>query len=343
MQFLQIPENMTLAQLSERVGARNVDAVLQYNSVQRTHAVGEAYNHMVDVITSQYTEVNSDEVLNTVSYQRRANVLNTFTEDSDVFEAAALQDDDGWILMSTIGTIPGYLRIPPTITLPDSTDILGGTDIPVDKVTYRKAMNYLHNDTNIDPVIFNTYSDRQSGAEYSSNNQTVSVYQWFKIPWGEITLYSSLADSSVDFPVYPEEYADERQANYDTMPDMLYQYEPWQVYKSSGPRNNTYTFKFHRDMWTGDHRDGKANELIRFCEANCYAQYSGSVVNTAKVTLYIAGQALITGIMTSVKKNYSGPIGLDNMPLYVELTLTIVEVSDEPLNYESVMRKGLIG
>ena len=47
--------------------------------------------------------------------------------------------------------------------------------------------------------------------------------------------------------------------------------------------------------------------------------------------------------MTSVKKNYSGPIGLDNMPLYVELTLTIVEVSDEPLNYESVMRKGLIG
>ena len=343
MQFLQIPENMTLAQLSERVGARNVDAVLQYNSVQRTHAVGEAYNHMVDVITSQYTEVNSDEVLNTVSYQRRANVLNTFTEDSDVFEAAALQDDDGWILMSTIGTIPGYLRIPPTITLPDSTDILGGTDIPVDKVTYRKAMNYLHNDTNIDPVIFNTYSDRQSGAEYSSNNQTVPVYQWFKIPWGEITLYSSLADSSVDFPVYPEEYADERQANYDTMPDMLYQYEPWQVYKSSGPRSNQYTFKMHRDMWSGDHRDGKCMELIRFCEANCYPVFSGAVVQTATVTLYIAGKPLISGILTSAKTRYSGPIGLDNVPLYVELILSITEVSKEPLNYNTVARKGVIG
>jgi hypothetical protein len=343
MQFLEIPENMTLAQLSERVGARNVDAVLQYNSVQRTHAVGEAYNHMVDVITSQYTEVDHDSVSNTVSYRRRVNVLNTFIDDSDVFEAAALQNNDGWILMSTIGTIPGYLRIPPTITLPDSTDILGGTDNPVDRTTYRKAMTYLQNDKDIDPVIFNTYSDRQSGAELVNNNQAVPVYQWFKIPWGEITLYSSLSDTAMDFPVYPEEYSDERKANYDTMPEMLYQYEPWQVYKSSGPRDSTYTFKFHRDMWTGDHRDGKANELIRFCEANCYAQYSGSVVNTAKVTLYIAGKALISGIMTSVKVNYSGPVGLDNMPLYVELSISITEVSDEPLNYESVMRKGLIG
>lgn len=343
MQFLQIPENMTLAQLSDRVGARNVDAVLQYNNVRRTHGVGEAYNHMVDDITSQYIEIDGDVVKNSISYQRKANVLNTLTEDADVFETAALMDDDGWILLSTIGTIPGYLRIPPTITLPDSTDILGGTNGPIDRTTYRKAMNYLHNDEDIDPVIFNSYSDRQSSTEVRRITQAATVYQWFKIPWGEITLYSSIADTAVEFPVYPEEYADERQANYDTMPDMLYQYEPWQVYKSSGPRNNTYTFKFHRDMWSGDHRDGKANELIRFCEANCYPQYSGSVVNTAKVTLYISGKAIITGIMTSVKVNYSGPIGLDNMPLYVEMSLTIIEVSDEPLNYESVMRKGLIG
>ncbi len=343
MQFLQITDDMTLSQLIDRVGAKNVDEILQYNSVKRTHAIGEAYNHMVDVITYAYTELNSDEVLTEVSYKNKIDVLNTLTEDADVFEAAALQSEDGWKLLASIGTMPGYLRIPPTITLPDSTDILGGTDTPIAKTTYNKAMNYLKNNENVDPIIFNTYSDRQSGAGYTSQNQVADVYQWFKIPWGEITLYSSISNTSMEFPVYPEEYSDERQANYDTMPDMLYQYEPWQVYKSSGPRNNSYTFKMHRDMWTGDHRDGKCNELIRFCQANCYPRYRGSLVDTAKVTLYIAGQALISGIMTSVKTNYSGPVGLDGMPLYVEMTLTIIEVSDEALNYDTVARKGVIG
>lgn len=343
MQFLQITDDMTLSQLIDRVGAKNVDTILQYNSVQRTHAVGEAYKHMVDVITSQYTELDGDEVRTTVSYQGKINTLNTLTEDLDVFEAAALQDEDGWKLLSTIGTMPGYLRIPPTITLPDSTDILGSDDNPVPRTIYNKAMNYLENKEDIDPIIFNSYSDRQVGAIVGDVNTIPDVYQWFKIPWGEITLYSSLSNQSVDFPVYPEEYGDERQANYDTMPDMLYQYEPWQVYKSSGPRNNTYTFKFHRDMWTGDHRDGKANELIRFCQANCYPRYRGSLVDTAKVVLYIAGQLIISGILTSVKVNYSGPVGLDSMPLYVELSLTIIEVSDEPLNYTTVARKGIIG
>ena len=204
MQFLQITDDMTLSQLIDRVGAKNVDEILQYNSVKRTHAIGEAYNHMVDVITYAYTELNSDEVLTEVSYKNKIDVLNTLTEDADVFEAAALQSEDGWKLLASIGTMPGYLRIPPTITLPDSTDILGGTDTPIAKTTYNKAMNYLKNNENVDPIIFNTYSDRQSGAGYTSQNQVADVYQWFKIPWGEITLYSSISNTSMEFPVYPE-------------------------------------------------------------------------------------------------------------------------------------------
>ncbi|MCM1222697.1 MAG: hypothetical protein NC548_50395, partial [Lachnospiraceae bacterium] len=134
-------------------------------------------------------------------------------------------------------------------------------------------------------------------------------------------------------------------ANYDTMPDLLYQYEPWQIYKGSGPRTVTYDFDIHRDMWSGDHRDGKCNELIRFCQANCYPKFQGASVQTAAVSLYILGEKHITGIMTDVKVAWDeeSPIGLDGFYLHLNLSLTITEVSDEALTYETIQQKGLIG
>lgn len=344
MQFLEIAKNATLSWLNARVGSKNVSTVLQQNNVPRVHKIGEAFNNMYHQKAESYTEVDADGVVHTeVTYPKKINVLNTLTSDADVFEAAALQSPDGWKLLATVGTMPNYLRMPSTIVLPDSVDVLGGgnNNNAVTKRVYSQAIGYLENKLDVDPAIFNTYSDIRS-ATYNTVGSD-NVYQWFKLPWGDITLYSSLSDTSMDFPVYPEEYEDEYHANYDTMPDLLYQYEPWQVYKSSGPRSNSYTFKMHRDMWSGDHRDGKCNELIRFCQANCFPVYNGATVNTATVVLYIAGKPLIRGILTSVKTQYSGPIGLDGFPLYVEMTLNITEVSSEPLNYYSVMMKGLIG
>ena len=147
----------------------------------------------------------------------------------------------------------------------------------------------------------------------------------------------------IDFPVYPEELSDQRTANFDQMPQLLYQYEPWYLYTSSGPRQNTFTFIFHRDMWTGDHRNGGANILIRFCEANCYPEYRGSSVISSIVTLYVSGSALISGVLTEVNVDWSGPIGQDGFYLYCELQLTIIEVSPEVLNFTSVLNKPLIG
>ena len=205
-------------------------------------------------------------------------------------------------------------------------------------------MGYIDAGQPVDPIIFNVYNNMKSTPVVTPQERpNLGIMQYFNIPWGQVTLYSSLSDSTIDFPVYPEEYEDGAQATYDTMPDMLYQYEPWYTYKSSGPRSISLTFKFHRDMWSGDHRDGMANQLIRFCQAQCYPLFNGASVNTATVTLYIAGQPYITGILKEEKHTYSGPIGLDNMPLSVTLTLTFDEVSSYPLNYNSVMQKGLIG
>lgn len=333
MQFLLINEDLTLSQLSDRVGERNVEYILAANNLTRTPRIGKQFQAMVEA------SYNSAEV----DWQRKSTILNTFTDHSDIFEKAALLNENGWKTLSTYSTFPDALRIPESIIISDGTDVLGDSD-GVTSVIYRKAMSQLSTSPYIiDPGIFNEYSTMRNSTIFDTGTDTNNPIQGFNLPWGKVTLYSSLSDTSMDIPCYPEEMEDSRTANYTTMPDLLYQYEPWYLYESSGPRQVSYKFELHRDMWTGDHRDGKCNQLIRFCEANCFPRFSGSAVNVPSVTLYVNGDCLISGIMTDVTKKWSGPIGLDGFYLYCELTLNITEVSKTPLNYDTVMNKSLIG
>lgn len=331
MQFLKIKSSTTLSELASQVGTRNVDSVLSLNMLDRVPNIGKAYEN--NYVASQSREA--------IQPQTKITRLNTMTSDSDVFETASLLNEQDWRYLETYGSLPNTLHIPETIKLPDSTSVIGNGQ-PVSKTIYDNVMNELHKSFSIDPSIFSEYSSRK-GSTITDTSSSDGVMQWFKLPWGLITLHSSLSGNSIDFPVYPEDFDDSISANYEQMPETLYQYEPWQVYKSSGPRTNTYTFKMHRDMWTGDHRDGKCAELVRFCQANCYPMFKGAAVQTAIVTLYIAGKPLISGIMTSVKTKYEGPIGLDDFPLVCTLDITITEVSQEALNYTKVAEKGLIG
>lgn len=334
MQFLQINKDAKLPDLRKRVGSQNVDATLTLNSIPYTNDIGAALQGMYEYACSSTETVPDNE---------KIAMLNSVSSEADVFESVALMDENGWKYMSEYDTMPNTVRIPDFIVIPNGPDVLGGTDTAIDKTTYNKAMAYLENGEPVDPVIFNTYSTMKSAtAQEGVVNTVQSLSQWFNIPWGKISLHSSIEDIMMDFPVYPEEYADGTTATYDTMPDMLYQYEPWYLYKSSGPRTVPLTFKMHRDMWSGDHRDGKCNELIRFCQAQCYPQYQGAAVNTSISTLYIEGKPYISGIITEEKHTYSGPIGLDGFPLVVELTLSFTEIAKAPLTYDSVRKKGLI-
>ena len=98
-------------------------------------------------------------------------------------------------------------------------------------------------------------------------------------------------------------------------------------------------------MWSGNHEDGECNRLIRFCEANCYPEYNGAAVNTATVTMYIKGKALVSGIMTDVTPNWDAdsPIGHDGLYLHLKLSLSIIEVSQTKLSYSVMRGKDLIG
>ena len=335
MQYLQVKDDIRLSELSDIVGSRNVEYILSANNLEWAPDIGKQF---------QEIQRSAIENSNSISYQRKSTILNTLTASSDVFEVAALLSESGWKILSALNTIPNTLRIPETIKLPKSVDILGNGE-PVGRSTYEIAMRDLANPPHtIDPSIFNEYSTIKPSQIVDSGLQESSdTFQYFKIPWGDITLYSSIADDSIDFPVYPEELSDKRQANYNTMPDLLYQYEPWYVYNSSGPRQNTYTFIFHRQMWTGNENDGKANELIRFCQANCYPNFNGSAVNVPEVDLYFKGNTLIHGIMNDVSVKFDGPILSDGWYAHCELALTITEISNQSLNYNTVMNLPLIG
>lgn len=335
MQFLKITNKTKLSDIAEIVGERNTEAVLVTNNLSRVPNIGQLFIQNCD----GYAQTGE-----AVSWQRKSTVLNTLTQDSDIFEIAALLGESQWKVLSGLGVLPKSLKIPEYIQVAESTSILGN-GIPVSKTIYEKVMNSLYSEHHIvSPEIFNEYSNIKDTKIISfSSDSGVGPFKYFHIPWGEVTLYSSISGTSIDIPVYPTEISDSRKANYTTMPDLLYQYEPWQIYQSSGPRINTYKFFLHRDMWTGNHADGKANELIRFCEANLYPEYNGSSVNTATVTLYVHGKSLISGILTDVSVDYEGPILNDGFYAAFTLSLSITEVSKYPLNYNTMRSTPLIG
>lgn len=332
--YLKITKDLDLSGLANIVGERNIDQVLNVNGLERTVDIGqEFFSRTVD---------NTD-----IDYQQKIAILNQFVGDSDLFEKAALESETGWASLAQYNCFLDAIKIPDEIDLPESEGVLGNGE-PIPGKVYQACIDSLTDSHQIDPIIFAEYNGSFSGKSFGvTSSATTSAigegFQAFKIPWGEVSLYSSLSDMSKSFPVYPTELSDAVSANYEEMPDMLYQYEPWQVYKSSGPREISFNFEFHRDMWTWDHRDGKANELVRFCKANCYPEYQGSLVNVSTVSLYIHGKNYITGIMTQCSADWSGPIGLDGFYLICKLSFTIKEVSPEALNYYTMMNKGLIG
>lgn len=340
MQFLKIFKDTTLANLGELVGTRNVSSVLVQNQLSRDVNIGRQF----------YTNcANISRTAGQVPWQRKQVLLNRFVDDQYLFEEAALLGESGWKVMDALNTFPTALSVPETIQLPYSDATLGGGS-PVGKEIYNLAMAQLADSSTgnqIDPGIFNTYSSALPATSARSSVNSSSggdIFQWFNIPWGEVSLVNLSTQESVDFPVYPEELEDKRTATYTTMPDILYQYEPWQVYQSSGPRSATYTFDMHRQMWTGNESDGKANELIRFCQSFLYPTYAGSAVNTALASLYIAGQSFISGIITDVSVNWDGPLsGIDKFYLHFKIALTFTEVSTRELNHDVIRNLPLIG
>lgn len=338
MQFVSITPTTTLSQLTKVVGSSNVSNILAINSIARQPNIGA-------VLASQQVAL----LFNTpnVSWQKKSSILNTMTADSDIFETAALQGDNAWKVLISSGSFENTLLVPDTIILPGSDSVMGNGE-QVSKTVYNTVISQLATEPHqVDPAVFGSWTTMPAVSANGRSSMTATMRAIastnpYNLPWGQISLYSSLSGTSMDIPAYPQEMSDGVQANYDSMPSLLYQYEEWPLYKSTSSRTNTYNWKLHRDMWSGNHLDGAANQLIRFIEANCYPNYSGAAVTTSKVTLYIGGSIVISGIMTDFKVNWSGPMGQDGWYLTFDLSCTIKSISPTALNYTVVKNKGLI-
>ena len=334
--FLMIDKNLTLRQLSSYVGSQQANSVLNLNGLKRQRDLYNQYKRKCDDI------VKSAE---NVSWKRKSEILNLFSTDSDVFEYAAVQDEDGWKVLSSAMSFRDAIAVPETVEIVQYDDVLGNRKAVASDV-YKSVMTSLELTGEINTSLFNDFSTiKPSTARYgSSSNRSVNgLFQAFRIPWGDIKFYSQLSDESVDIPAYPESLKQSRPATYSNMPDMLYQYEPWYMYSSSGPREVTFDFHLHRQMWTGDETDGKANEMIRFIEASTFPRYQGSNVNSDICTLYIKGAAYIRGIVTNVEVEWLGPIGSDGFYLEFNLSISFSEVSSKALNYDVVKSMPLLG
>lgn len=335
MRLLPIQNTTTLRELTDTVGVTNLPTVLHVNQLKRTPRVGEYYQQLI-----QDTKQNGVDP----TLHRKKAILDQLSTDDDIFERAALLDQEGWRVLSNLNTLEGYVQVPESVTMPTTAYMLG-TGVSVSKKVYSQAITELLGTQYISPAVFNEYDGNRNyniRSDTSTGIQT-NPFSAFKFPWGEVTLVDDLTNESVDFPVYPEDVSDAHKANYTQMPDLLYQYEQWLIPQSSGPRSNTYEFHFHRDMWSGDHRDGQANNLIRFCDAHTYFTYQGSTVHVNPVSLYVHGDELIHGLILDDSVKWSGPLGLDGWYLECTLDLTIQEVSKEALSYAVMRNKGLIG
>ena len=334
--FLTVPSNLTLKSLATYVGSESVNRVLNVNGLSRVPNIAKELKKRNDSIVSQNYKV---------PWKRKSEILNTFSTDSDVFEYAAVQDDKGWKVLDQTMSFEDAIAVPESVEITRYDDVLGN-QTPVSSDVYWKVMNSLEQTGSVNSSVFNDFSTIKPAVYRnvsSSTSSTSNVFQAFKVPWGDVVFYSSMSGASKEIPAYPESIKDGRSASYSTMPDTLYQYEPWYVYSNSGPRSLTLSFHLHRQMWTGNEKDGKANELIRFIQASVYPKYSGSTVNTDACTLYVKGYPYVTGIVSNVDVEWSGPIGSDGLYLEVNLSVAFTEVATRALNYNVVKSLPLIG
>lgn len=367
MQFLLISKSDTLQSISRIIGAQNIDVLLAENGLRREPKIGKQWNEKCDNLLK--TQPNE------ISAARKSTLLNLLTDSQEVFEKACLLDEDGWKIFSAFQAFRDALRIPESVRLPYSSRIIGAAaqDVatgsigvsgyggnryrtaslsnnpqsePISSATYRTVMSELKSSGEIKPEVFNKVNtslpvslDNARGSKIANKTPQYS----FPLPWGKIQIVSSLLNEVLDIPAYPEQIDTSRSASYTAMPNLIYQYEPWIMYESSGPREQQLVFHLHRDMWSGNHLDGKANKLIKFCEANTFPRYNGSAVQAPTVRIYVSGSLFIAGVMTRTDVSWKGPIGLDDWYLEFELTLSIQEVSDTRLNIDSVSRKNIIG
>ena len=87
MKYVKISPTDTLTDLTNRVGSQNVDQILADNGLVRNPKIGRQWSEEVKRVLATTGEVSNE---------RKVNILNQLIDNSDIYEQAALADDNDW-------------------------------------------------------------------------------------------------------------------------------------------------------------------------------------------------------------------------------------------------------
>lgn len=160
-----------------------------------------------------------------------------------------------------------------------------------------------------------------------------------------ITLHRNGVQRTLWFPCYPDSVTDTNSANYSPQ-SILGRSEPFQYYTGSGPRTVSVSFEMHCEMCDDiNYVYGLVDEV----QSACYPNY-GSAVAATKVTLHIARNININGIIPNVDTEFSGPILNTTIDPYsqlpypryavVKLSFSVTEVTGNAFSSSNIANFG---
>ena len=106
--FLTVPDKLTLKGLASYVGSQSVNKVLNVNGLNRVPNLTKELEARNRKIQQQSYKV---------PWKRKAELLNSFSTDSDVFEYAAVQDDNGWKVLDQTLSFADAIAIPESVEI----------------------------------------------------------------------------------------------------------------------------------------------------------------------------------------------------------------------------------
>jgi hypothetical protein len=136
------------------------------------------------------------------------------------------------------------------------------------------------------------------------------------------------------FPCAPESVSDSNQASYSSV-NILGRSEPFQYYTGSGPRTVSTAFKMHTDMCSNVQY---VYHITRIVESACYPEYGNNIAAT-RCHLHLVDNIDITGIITNVSTQYSGPI-IDDKYAVIDLSFSVTEVTGTPFSRSQIRSMG---
>lgn len=146
-----------------------------------------------------------------------------------------------------------------------------------------------------------------------------------------------IGGTTLYMPCYPSSVQDGTSAEFSSE-TVLGRSQPYYIYSHTSGRSIVFTFDMHREM-LGESGIKLLESYIRIIEAAVYPNYSGTVA-PIRTKVKVGNSIYISGVMSDEKTTWDDRIGPDNKYDKVQVTFTVLEVSDEAFSFSDICAKG---